>query len=77
MVDYIDEFDRLIVADQDAHRMLMIDRDGNLTGVLGDGTSGVGPFKFDDPEGVAIVGTTYFFSDSDNNRIVRYRVVIN
>lgn len=74
----IDEFGRLIVADQDSHRILLIDpKSGGLLGVLGDGTPGIGPNKFDDPEGVAVDGTRYFFADSDNNRIVRYVVLIN
>lgn len=71
----------LVVADQDAHRILLIDPDGpdggTLLGVLGDGLPGLGPGKFDDPEGVAVDGNRYFFSDSDNNRIVRYSVVLN
>jgi len=71
----------LAVADQDAHRILLIDPDGpdggTLLGVLGDGSPGIGPNKFDDPEGVAVDGNRYFISDSDNNRIVRYSVVLN
>ena len=80
---YLDvtEFGHLVVADQDAHRILLIDPDapdgGALLGVLGDGQPGMGPGKFDDPEGVAVDGNRYFFSDSDNNRIVRYSVVLN
>lgn len=74
-------FGHLVVADQDAHRILLIDPDapdgGALLGVLGDGMPGLGPNKFDDPEGVAVDGNRYFFSDSDNNRIVRYTVVLN
>lgn len=77
----IDEFGRLIVADQDAHRVLMIDplapEGARVVGVIGDGTPGMGAGKFDDPEGVAVRGSQYFFADSDNNRIVRYSVVIN
>ncbi|WP_422038969.1 hypothetical protein [Roseibium sp.] len=77
----IDSFGRLVVADQDAHRILMIDPDTEdgavLVGVLGTGTPGKGPNLFDDPEGVAIRGNEYYFSDSDNNRIVRYTVAIN
>lgn len=74
----IDPGGNLIVADQDAHRILLIDpvRE-TLLGVLGDGSPGMGPGKFDDPEGVAIRGSTYFFADSDNNRIVRYIVALN
>lgn len=77
----VDDFGRLVVADQDAHRILLIDPDGpdggTLLGVLGDGRPGNGPGKFDDPEGALAVGTRYYFSDSDNNRIVRYSVVTN
>ncbi|WP_305987073.1 NHL repeat-containing protein [Roseibium sp. MMSF_3544] len=77
----IDAFGRLVVADQDAHRIVMIDPDGEggavLVGVLGTGRPGKGPNQFDDPEGVAIRGNDYFFADSDNNRIVRYTVAIN
>ena len=80
---YLDvtDFGYLVVADQDAHRILMIDPDqsseGVLLGVIGDGVPGLGPGKFDDPEGVAVDGNRYFFSDSDNNRVVRYSVVLN
>ena len=61
----VDSFGRLIVADQDAHRILMIDPDGpdggTLLGVLGDGVPGIGPNKFDDPEGVYVDGSRYYF----------------
>lgn len=77
----VDAFGRLVVADQDAHRILLIDPnasdEGELLGVLGDGQPGLGPNKFDDPEGVAVDGNRYYISDSDNNRIVRYSIVIN
>lgn len=80
---YIDvtEFGQLVVADQDAHRILLIDPEADggpkLIGVLGDGMPGLGPNKFDDPEGVTVDGNRFFISDSDNNRIVRYSVVLN
>ena len=74
----IDDFGRLVVADQDAHRVLLIEPlSGEVIGVIGDGTPGMGPGLFDDPEGVAVVGNAYFFADSDNNRIVKYVVVLN
>ena len=77
----VDPFGRLVVADQDAHRVLMIDPDGEdggqLLGVLGSGEPGLGPNLFDDPEGVAIDGSFYYIADSDNNRVVRYTVVVN
>ena len=80
---YLDvtEAGHLAVADQESHRILLIDPEGaeggTLLGVLGDGSPGIGPNKFDDPEGVAVQGNRYFISDSDNNRIVRYSVVLN
>lgn len=77
----IDAFGRLVVADQDAHRVLMIDPNGDdggsLVGVIGTGLPGKGPNLLDDPEGVVVHGGRYYFSDSDNNRIVRYSVVTN
>ncbi len=74
----VDDFGRLLVADQDAHRILLIDPETQtLIGVLGDGAPGVGPNKFDDPEGVAVLGSVYYFADSDNDRIVRYVVLLN
>lgn len=71
----------VVVADQDAHRVLLIDPEGpdggSLLGVLGDGMPGLGPGRFDDPEGVAVRGAQFFVSDSDNDRIVRYAVILN
>lgn len=76
-----DDFGRLVVADQDGHRVLMIDPEGpdggSLIGVIGSGLPGKGPNLFDDPEGVAIDGSNYYISDSDNNRVVRYTIVVN
>ena len=74
----VDAFGRLVIADQDAHRILLIAPvTGDILGILGDGRPGMGPNKFDDPEGVATSGTNYYFADSDNNRIVKYVVVVN
>ena len=77
----IDEFGRLVVADQDAHRVLLIDPEGPeggaLLGVIGSGVPGSEPGQFDDPEGALVTGSRYYFADSDNNRIVRYSVVMN
>jgi len=80
---YLDvtDFGYLVVADQDAHRVLLIDpagpEGGTLLGIIGDGSPGIGANKFDDPEGVVVRGSRFWISDSDNNRIVRYSVVIN
>ena len=68
----------MIVADQDAHRVMKIDpASGKVLGVIGSGMPGLGPNLFDDPEGVAVRGSEYYFADSDNNRIVKYIVALN
>lgn len=74
----VDADGNLIVADQDAHRVLKIDPvDGAVLGVIGSGLPGLGPNLRDDPEGVAVRGGEFYFSDSDNNRIVKYVVALN
>lgn len=68
----------LVVADQDAHRVLKINPiTGAILGIIGSGSPGLGPNLLDDPEGVAIRGSEYYFADSDNNRIVKYIVALN
>jgi DNA-binding beta-propeller fold protein YncE len=74
----VDDFGRLIVADQDAHRVLLIDPVARkVLGVIGDGKPGFGVGVLNDPEGVAVRGNAYYFADSDNNRIVKYVVLVN
>ena len=48
--------------------------DGRLLQVLGELRAGKGPGVFDRPEGVEIRGQDIWFSDTYNDRIVRYRV---
>lgn len=72
----IDEAGNLVVADKYSHRVKKIAPDGRMIGVIGTG-AGRGPNRFRTPEGVEIHGETLFFSDSGNDRIVRYRVVTN
>lgn len=68
----------LVVADQDAHRVLKIDPiSGAVLGIIGTGAPGEGPNLLDDPEGVVLRGSEYYFADSDNNRIVKYIVALN
>lgn len=77
----VDPLGRVAVADQDGHQVVLFDpaagEHGAVIGVLGDGAPGMGPGKFDDPEGGASDGARWFISDSDNNRVVRYSVVVN
>ncbi len=70
---------RLYVADKYTHKIKVLapDTTGALTRVLelGSGRGELGPGKFDRPEGVAIRAGVVWFSDTYNNRIVRYRIV--
>ncbi len=79
---YLDvtDFGQLVVADTASDRILMIDPDGpeggTLLGVLGTGEAGMGPNVFDNPDGVEVVGNRFYLSDTSNNRIVRYSIVL-
>jgi sugar lactone lactonase YvrE len=73
---------RLYVADKYAHQVKVLapvvyhtSSDAALILTLGTGKGELGPGKFDRPEGVAIRGADVWFSDTYNNRIVRYRIV--
>jgi len=65
---------RMYVADKYSHRIKVIAPDGELIQVLGEASAGKGEGVFDRPEGVEIRGDDAWFSDTYNDRIVRYRV---
>ena len=64
----------LIVADKYTHSVKIIGADGTLHQVIGTGRAGKGPGRFTTPEGVELRGDTLLFSDSGNDRIVKYRI---
>ncbi len=66
---------RLYVADKYANRIKVLAPDGRLILTLGSGRGAHGPGVFDRPVGVAIRGADVCFSDTYNDRIVRYRIV--
>ena len=66
---------RLYVADKYANQIKVLAPDGRLILTLGSGRGALGPGTFDRPEGVAIRGADVWFSDTYNDRIVRYRIV--
>jgi DNA-binding beta-propeller fold protein YncE len=70
----IDSKGRLYVADKYAHQIKLITPDHKLFYTLGQDHSGKGPGLFDRPEGVVIHNDLVWFSDTYNNRIVRYRI---
>jgi YVTN family beta-propeller protein len=72
----IDAGGNLVVADKYSHKIKKIAPDGSIAGVIGS-EAGLGPNRFRTPEGVEIRDGTLFFSDSGNDRIVRYQVVTN
>ncbi len=65
---------RLYVADKYAHKIKVLAPDNRLLYTLGEDRSGLGPGLFDRPEGVVIHDNRVWFSDTYNNRIVRYRI---
>jgi len=65
---------RMFVADKYSHQIKVISAAGQLAHTLGEARSGKGDGKFDRPEGVEIRGRDYWFSDTYNDRIVRYRL---
>ena len=62
----------LIAADKLSHTVKVISPAGELLLVIGTGKPELGPGKFTTPEGVETRGDTVWFSDSGNDRIVRY-----
>lgn len=73
-VRYMDVLDdgTLVAADKNNHQIKFIGPDGTLRLVLGNGKRGKGPDRFATPEGVEIRGNTIWFSDSGNDRVVKY-----
>lgn len=66
----------LIAADKYSHSIKFIDADGKLLHVLGDGKAGRGANRFTTPEGVEVRGSELWLSDSGNDRVVKYNLVI-
>jgi sugar lactone lactonase YvrE len=64
----------LIAADKNNHQIKFIRPDGKLILVLGNGRPEKGRAKFTTPEGVEVSGNTVWFSDSGNNRVVKYSI---
>ena len=65
---------RLYVADKYEHKIKILTPDNKLFYVLGQDRSGRGAGLFDRPEGGVIHNNLVWFSDTYNNRIVRYRI---
>ena len=66
---------RLYVADKYTHKIKVLTPDNTLMYSLGQNRAGLGPGMFDRPEGVVIDNQQVWFSDTYNNRIVRYRII--
>ncbi len=75
-VRYLDLLDdgTLVAADKNSHLVKFIAADGKLILVLGSGKRDEGPDKFATPEGVEVSGNTIWFSDSGNDRVVKYSI---
>ncbi len=64
----------LFIADEYNHKIKVLDPALNLVFAFGEGKPGLGPNRFNYPEGVEVLGETLWISDTRNGRIVRYRV---
>ncbi len=65
----------IIAADKNNHTIKIIGPDGQMKGLLGqEKKPGKGPGRFRTPEGVEIKDKTVWFSDSGNDRIVKYAI---
>ncbi len=65
----------LVAADKYTHTVKVINPSGSLLATLGTGRPGKGKGLFRTPEGVESAGDIFWFSDSGNDRVVRYRLV--
>jgi DNA-binding beta-propeller fold protein YncE len=70
-----DDQGRLYVTDKYNHQVKVLAPDMTLVHVQGVRHSTFGPGHFNRPEGVVIKGKDAWFSDTYNDRIVRYRIV--
>ena len=66
--------DRIWLADEYNHRILLLDRKHRLLGVLGTGKQGRGPNAFYKPEAVVARSPVVWVIDTYNNRVVLLRV---
>lgn len=66
--------DRIWLADEYNHRILLLDRAHRLLGVLGSGRRGRGPDAFYQPEAVLARAPYLWVIDTYNDRIVKLRV---
>ena len=64
----------LVAADKYSHTVKIIDPGGRLIATLGTGRPGKGEGVFRTPEGVDSAGDILWFSDSGNDRVVKYRI---
>ena len=67
----------LVAADKYTHSVKVIGPDGQMRLTIGTGSAGHGPGRFTTPEGVEIRGDIVWLSDSGNDRIVKYRLVLD
>lgn len=65
----------LIAADKYTHSVKVVDPQGRLLAMLGDGRPGKGEGRFRTPEGVEIAGDILWLSDSGNDRVVKYQIL--
>lgn len=68
------EGDRVVISDTGNHRVVVVDKEGQVTMVVGQGKAGFhdGGFdeaKFNNPQGACVVGDLMYVCDTDNHRV--------
>jgi len=66
--------DRIWLADEDNHRIVLLDHDLKAIGILGSGRRGRTPTEFNKPEAVLARSPFVWVIDTYNDRIVRLRI---
>lgn len=70
-----DDKGRMYIADKYSNQVKILSPELKLILTVGTRESGMGPGVFYHPEGVEVLGDRVWFSDTYNDRIVRYRIV--
>ncbi len=70
----VDEAGWLFVGDEYNHQIKILDGDRRVVAVIGTGERGEGPNRFNQPEGVEVWENRLWIADTQNGRIVRYRL---
>jgi len=66
--------ERVVVSDSGHHRVLVVDKEGRVVEIVGEGKAGykdggLSEAQFNNPQGVCVVGDRVYVCDTDNHRV--------